>query len=108
MTVPNWYELLLLALAAFRVYRLIGRDTILDPVRKWAVGLPANWQDGDPVPRGYREKLAIFLQCPWCAGFWMAVAWWAAWEAWPRWTLIVAVPWVVSALVALAAKNLDD
>lgn len=108
MRAPDWFSLVLLALAAFRTWRLIARDTILDWPRHWAVGLPVKWQEGDPVPAGYREHLAIFLECMFCSGFWNSLLWWGAWEIWPRWTLIVAAPWAVSALLALAAKNLDD
>ena len=105
---PDWWALLLLALAAFRVYRLIGEDTILDRPRRWALRLGNDWQkQGDRVPPGYREKWGVFITCPWCAGFWISLAWWAAWLAWPGWTLWAATPWAISAVVALVAKNLD-
>ena len=106
-TLPTWYGLLLVSLAAFRTWRLIARDTILDWPRNWLVGLPVRWQEDDPVPDGYREHLAIFLECMWCAGFWVSIVWWVAFEVTPHWTTIAAVPFAVSALVALAAKNLD-
>lgn len=107
MSVPSWYAALLLALAAFRTYRLIGRDSILDKPRKWSVGLPVNWKEGDTIPAGYRESLAVFWECGWCAGAWHAAAWWAAFQIWPHWTVVAAAPWAISAVVALLEKNAD-
>lgn len=110
------------ALAAFRLTRLIVEDTIADPPRdlayEWAVGgeqcdahrhgertfrcsRPAGhrsdlhearirylhaeedevvrWTDSDdgamaPSPVEWRHpKVAEFLGCPWCAGFWISI-----------------------------------
>ena len=105
---PNWWGFLLLALAAFRVYRLIGEDEILNRPRRWLLRLGNDWkQQGDPVPDNYRAKWGTFITCPWCAGFWISVAWWVAWLIWPGWTLWAATPWAISGVVALVAKNLD-
>lgn len=108
MNLPTWYGLLLLALAAFRTWRLIARDTILDRPRKWLVGLPADWQEGDRVPRRYREHLATWIECPFCAGFWNAVVWWGAFEWSSHWALIVAAPWAISALLLVAVQVIED
>jgi hypothetical protein len=108
VNVPSWLALVLLALAAFRTWRLVARDTVLDRPRQWAVNLPVDWQDGDPIPDDYRENLALWIECMWCQGFYQALAWWVAWLLWPHFTLWLAVPWALSALLALAAKNLDD
>lgn len=105
--VPDWWSFLLLSLASFRVYRLIAEDTILDPIRSWVLRLPRDWEEGKPIPPGYREWLASFLTCPWCAGSWIAFFWWLAWQTWPRGTIITATPWAIFATVALVARNLD-
>ena len=106
--IPGWYELVLLALAAFRVYRLIGEDDILDRPRRYLLRLGSDWrQQGDPVPKNYRAKWGAFITCPWCAGFWISIAWWVAWQLYEEWTLWAAAPWAISAIVALVAKNLD-
>jgi Protein of unknown function (DUF1360) len=42
-----------------------------------------------------------FLTCPFCAGFWISLAWWGAWQLSPHWTLVVSVPLAVSAVVGL-------
>lgn len=96
MSTPSWWEAVLLAGAAFRVWRLLGADTVLDRPRDWLVRA----DDAD----GYRQTLDEFLHCPWCLGFWVAVAWWAAWQAWPESVLACAVPFAVSAVVGLVGK----
>lgn len=109
MNVPDWWTLALLGLAAFRIYRLFAKDTILDTPRGWLVGLPPDWEEGRPVPSGYREKVADFLVCPWCLGFWVALAWWGAWQLWPHGTLVAAAPFAISAAVGLISKiDADD
>lgn len=106
--VPGVWAFLLLALAAFRVYRLIAEDTILDWPRRRLLRLGNEWmQEGDHVPDEFREKWSLFITCPWCLGFWLSVAAWLAWLWQPRWTLILATPFAISAVVALVAKNLD-
>lgn len=92
--VPSWWPFLLLALAAWRIWRLLAHDTILDPVRQRIVR-----------PESKQEE---FLQCPFCAGFWVALAWWVLWCAWPHWALVVAVPFALSAVLALVAVNGDQ
>ena len=100
MTVPGWYALLLLAGGAYRTWRLLALDAILDRPRAWIAGVNGDADD-------YREALDTFLQCPWCSGFWIALAWWAAWQAWPHATLVAAAAAGVSTLVGLVAR-LDD
>lgn len=74
-------ETLIVALVAYRVWRLLAVDTLLERPRG---RLPA------PV--------AHWLGCPWCAGSWVAIGTTAA--AWSlQW--ITADPW----FVALAAAT---
>jgi uncharacterized protein DUF1360 len=120
LPVPNWWETTLLSLAAFRVYRLIARDTITEPVRvvltyrdDESVALaddPADLNLEIPYgeaeqPKTWRVYLSTLIRCPWCMGFYVSVAWWAAWWAWPYASLFVAAPWAISAIVALLAKT---
>lgn len=108
MTVPDWWEFLLLALAVFRVYRLIAEDTILNRPRRYILRLDKKWKkEGDPTGDRYRTEWALFITCPWCLGFWLSIAWWVAFQITEKWTLVAATPWAISALVALTAKNLD-
>jgi hypothetical protein len=106
VSVPDWWEAVLLALAAWRVFHLLAHDDILNPIRRYVTGLPPGWDEGDRIPPGYREKTADFLSCPFCLGFWIALAWWGAWELWDE-TLIVATPWAISAGVIGAHKFLS-
>lgn len=104
MNIPNWYTLLLLALASFRVWFLFAKDDILNSPRRYVTRLGSKWKEGDPAPKGYRATLGEFIDCPWCLGFWTSMAWWGLWQAWPHGTLIAAVPFAISALVPAASK----
>lgn len=99
----SWWAFLLLAGAAYRIYRLIGQDTILDGPRARLLRL-GNWREGQRVPAGYRSKLGEFIVCPWCLGFWVVLCWWLAWRIWPHGTLIVAFPFALSTAVGLIAQ----
>lgn len=92
--VPGWWAFVLLALAVFRIFRLVSEDTILDRPR-------------ERVLRRLGEKGELFLVCPWCLGFWLSVGSWLAWLAWPHWTLVTATPFALSATVGLIASRLD-
>ena len=109
MNIPDWYELILLALAAWRIFQLIAHDDILDRPRRYITRLGRDWkEEGDPVPKDYRLSLADFITCPYCAGFWIAGLWWVAWLIFPTETLFVAVLFVLSALLIGANKVLSS
>ncbi len=93
--IPDWWTTALLALAAFRTWKLIGDDTILDRPRTWI------------VKRG-GEYVETLLECPWCAGAYVSVAWWLAWYFWPHGTLVASVPFAISALVGLFGQMVSD
>lgn len=101
--IPSWYESILLSGAAWRVFQLLAFDDILDRPRLWLLRLGRDWRS----PKEYREKVADFLECPYCFGAWVAIVWWGAWYLWPHSTLVVAVPFVLSAGVVGAAKFLS-
>ena len=109
MNIPDWYEIILLSLAAWRIFQLIAVDSILDRPRRYVTRLGKKWEkEGDALPKEYREKWALFLQCPYCLGFWIGLAWWGAWLIWPYETLVAAVPFVISAGVIGADKILSS
>lgn len=103
--IPSWWQALLLSAAAYRLWRLIGLDTITEPLRRRATGLPDSWEHGDDPPKGYREWLATFLQCPWCLGADVAIVWWIGWLVWPHAVTVAAVPFALSAAVGLLGKT---
>jgi hypothetical protein len=89
---PTWYEFVLLGLAAWSVFHLLAHDTILDRPRRAVLRLGPDWQkDGDPVPENYRIEWALFLTCPYCAGFWIWIGWLVAWWIIPAVALPAAV-----------------
>ena len=112
MSLPNWYQLLLLGLAAWRTFELLANDEITRPLRNRILQLPAAWKtEGDPISPDewtrYRRILGEFVVCPYCLGFWIAIIWWGIWEITPHWTTIFAVPFALSAIVVGAAKILS-
>jgi hypothetical protein len=107
VSIPGWWEFTLLGLAAFRTWRLVAEDDITETPRRWFLRLPRTWKEGQAVPKRYREKWALFLVCPWCAGFWISLAWWGVWQAWEHGTLVVATPFAISSVVGLVRGNLD-
>lgn len=83
------------ALAAYRLTRIVTLDTISDPFRarlhRWA------WNDDDPVegvddegrpaffarPRAaWRTWVDGLVTCPLCLGVWVSAATYAAWRWW--------------------------
>lgn len=105
MKIPGWWEALLLAAAAWRVFQLIARDDILDRPRARLLRL-GDWKKGQRVPEGYRVKWGDFITCPYCAGFWISVVWWSAWQITGHWALVVAVPFALSAALVAIDKPL--
>lgn len=75
------------ALAVYRITRLITEDTLTEP--------PRLLLQAELKRRGH-IKLAYLLGCPWCSGFWVAVAVglvrWRAPRAWQavRWPLAMS------------------
>lgn len=113
--IPEPYIFILLALIAYRLWRLIAEDDVLDVPRRKLVRLAESWQPGDAIPSEYREKLALFITCPWCAGFWVCgavlIAWMGTLGEWPDSTsdvLVSAGVWLaLSALVGFQRNKLD-
>lgn len=111
-------------LAAARVTRLVNADRITDPVRVWAAGRASSARRaveealaaGERASAGEHRRVFErwmrvyeFLSCPWCVGFWVALAgavpvvvvlgwsWWA----------VVPVALAASQVIGLGAA-LDD
>lgn len=66
----------LLALACYRVTRLVTTDKITDPIFervRWS--FERRWyakHDEDGSQTEWNSKLAFMLSCPWCLGFWVS------------------------------------
>lgn len=112
--IPDWWQFLLLALAGYRLTRLVGWDVITRPARESLVG---RYEEGSGKEardsergkklRGYRRKLDEFIHCPFCMGFYVSLALWLCWVWQPHWTLVAMTPFAVNAVVGLVSKNLD-
>lgn len=68
----------LLALACYRVTRLVTTDKITEPIfDRLRFGLERRWY-AKHGPMGsdthFNSKLAFLLSCPWCLGFWVSGA----------------------------------
>ncbi len=102
--IPSALELVVLSLGAFRVYRLLGQDEILSPLRD-------RLTDARETRDGWvfrRPRIATFLTCPWCCGFWVSLIVYGSWLSDSRPTLYAMTPFAISAAVGLIARNLDD
>ena len=119
--IPTPWVALVLALAAYRLVRLIGWDDFppVLRVRSWVTG--AELQANGSANAGFaanvdppimvwtyrRPLLAHFLQCAFCQGFWVSVAVYLGWRFEPTGTLYALAPFALSGAVGLIAKNLD-
>lgn len=65
---PVTVLLVIYALAVARVTGLVVQDSITEPVRDRLIA----WLDDRPATAG--AFLAALIQCPWCAGMWIAMA----------------------------------
>jgi hypothetical protein len=94
--IPRALPLLVLALAAWRTYRLISLDDLplLVRIRNWLVGAEFH---GSRPPTFKRPTLADWLSCGWCSGLWWSVGWYAAWLEQSRYTLYAAAPLAINA-----------
>ena len=107
MNWPRWWEFALLSLAVFRIWKLLAEDTILDRPRAWLLKAGGWRPDSNQAPpRSYREHLATFITCPWCAGFWLSIGVWVLWLCDNDLTSALAVPWAISAVVGLLGQHL--
>ena len=87
-------DLVIDALASYRVTRLLVSDDIVDRQRDALV---------DRLRRGGHRKLVELSECPWCIGFWVACGVVAARRAIPRTWAPVAEAFAFSAVSGLVA-----
>lgn len=97
--IPQPWAFALLALAAFRVWKLIGDDAVLDRPRDWLLKR-IEWKLG--------TDWEYFITCPWCAGFWIMLAWWIGWLIYPYGAIVAAVPFALSAAVGYLGVGIDN
>ncbi len=100
---PTLLDLIILILAAYRLFRLAAWDTITEPIRWWVTG----YDDHGGMRRRRPDWIGDLWGCPFCLGFWISAALVGAWWWEPGWTLAVALVFAVSAGCALVATRLD-
>lgn len=89
---PEPWKLGVLAAAAWRTWMLLAWDSILDAPRDRL------FPGGSPSAR--------WLVCPYCAGFWVVLAWTVAWAIDDR-TVWAALPFALNAAVILFDRIID-
>jgi len=100
---PLWFEFVILSLASFRLWRIIGADVVFDRLRD-RLTRRDRFEEDETL---YRRAFDEWLHCAWCLGFWVAVAVFLAWLIWPVPTLWACLPFALSAVVGLIASNWD-
>lgn len=99
------FDLILLTLAAYRLWMLVAKDAITQRHRVRILGYS---DDGSrnrwPKPR---KALAEFVHCPWCLGFWLSLGAAAAFYEWPHAARWILLPFAVSAGLALISVCFD-
>jgi hypothetical protein len=124
---PLWLmtlaELIILALAVYRLTRLVIDDTISQPVRSWILshwpGREVSYDATDKVrggtfmlngvlyavePTVTGDRLAKLLSCYWCASPWIALIVTVAFWLWP-FTVWLLLPFTLSAVTGLLADR---
>ncbi len=78
--IPTPWEFVLLTLAAFYFYYLIGEAGIFDRPRDWlSAKLGPHFDD--------------LVSCPWCSSFYLVgIGWLVGWLLFPTETVVLAVP----------------
>jgi Protein of unknown function (DUF1360) len=118
--IPGWLALVVLALAACRLTRLLGWDD-LPPIlraRRWVTGTrpvrgSATARQVETTYTTRRQTLAHFLNCGFCLGFWVALAVYLLWllagapEHRESWVWYLLVPFALGELVGLVSRVLD-
>lgn len=117
-------DLIVDAVAVYRLTRLVTADTLADPIRERIVesayvsvgrgeqvradAEDASWSEIAIAEGRHAPKLATLVTCRWCAGMWIAFGAVVARRLLPRLWRPVADALVCSAAAALLASLEDD
>jgi hypothetical protein len=74
------------------------------------VGLPGKQPPSEVEgvrPAYDRPTLAHLVHCPYCIGFYLSAGTYTFWLWQPHWSMFVLMPFALSGVVGLIAKNLD-
>lgn len=84
---PGPFEALLLGLGAWRIWHLLSEDLILDQPRRY---ITKRW-----------PALEDFIECPFCLGFWVALAWVGFYALWGEGAVWAALPLALNGVVVI-------
>jgi hypothetical protein len=109
MQLPAWLLVALVALATFRLARLLTADEITRPIRDW-VYRRDDRRPGRQPDDGQLGRLAYFITCPWCVSMYAgpATAFVAVWWPTNRAVLVALVGLAASAVTGIVATLLPD
>jgi hypothetical protein len=96
--VMSTLNFIILALAVFRITRLIMLDEILAPVRNLF------WEKFPPES----SYLGFLFTCEWCVSMWVALPIVLFYAAFPTLTLLVGCIFALSAVSSLITARLDN
>lgn len=96
--VPDPWVALVIVAAGWRLWHLVAVDTILDRPREWFF----YEAEAEKHP-----KLLLFVECPFCAGFWITVVCWLAWVITPE-ALWVLTPFALHTGMLAIEKLMDS
>lgn len=89
--------LLILALATFRISRLLTVDVIFESLRDWI------WKRKPP-----HTKIGYLFTCTWCMSIWVASLLVICYTIITTATTLIALPFALSAVAGLIAARLDN
>lgn len=89
-------EFIVLALAAYRLTRVIVEDTVAEWLRE------AVWKRYDPS-----TAIGYLFTCYWCMGFWVSSLVVLAYIIVPVPTMVISAIFAVSAVVGIIAARID-
>lgn len=103
---PGPFVFVVLALAAYRLTRLIGWDTfpLAARARAWATG---EYRMNAGAIAYRRSGVLHLVECPFCVGWWISLVLYLLWLTAPSVTMYASVPLAISGAVGLVSKNLD-
>lgn len=115
------WEFVVVALGAFRLWRIAARDTITEKAREAVTGYdddeapPLKAAESSRPPSTIEDEnrygswrvsvyLSALIRCPWCLGFYVSVGTYVAWRLWPDATIVAATVLALSTLLGLLGK----
>lgn len=109
---PDPWTALVIALAAYRLTRLIGWDDLppIQRLRQKATGESVRFnatESRGPIYAYRHPTLAHFLGCAYCLGFWVCLFAYGVWLAYPQQMLYASMPLALSGAVGVIARMLD-